>query len=66
MTNNVGLSYDVTTIYRDLQVVLNKIVRIGNTKYHIECRYQFSHIYILTWIEDVEFVKQPVQTQDIS
>ena len=42
MMNNVGLIFSVSELYRGLQLVLSKTIRIGDTKYHIKCssRYQ--------------------------
>ena len=34
MRNNVGLTFSVSELYRDLQLVLSKTIRIGDTKYH--------------------------------
>ena len=39
MTNNVGLAFNVVTLYYNLQFVLSKTIRIGDTKYHIYCTF---------------------------
>ena len=35
MTNNVGLAFSVVTLHRNLQLVLSKTIRIGDTTYYI-------------------------------
>ena len=35
MTNSVGLTLVLVTLYRGLQLVLSKTIRFGDTKYHI-------------------------------
>ena len=39
MTNNVGLKLVLMTLYRKLQLVLRKTIRIGDTKYHLKCSF---------------------------
>ena len=35
MTNNVGLTLSVVTLYRNLQLGLSKTIRMGDTKCHV-------------------------------
>ena len=35
MTNDVGLTFSVVTLYGGLQLVLSETIRIDDTKYHI-------------------------------
>ena len=71
MTNNVGLTLVLVTLNRDLQLVLIKTIRLGDTRYHIWSSMLCATLVYLDWkisndmFFDVPQLKDTVLVLDI-